>query len=177
MAAQRLTGPWMPRELVEWGDLQCPVCKSYAEDVLPPLIEGQVAQGQAKITFRNLAFIGEQSPIAGAAAIAAGEQGRGWQFLDLFYRNQGAENSGYADDEFLTAVAKGAGVKDIARWNKDRNSAAVKGEVEETSTEAGQLGVTGTPTYAIDGPATKGLEIIGTPGSSEDLEAAIDAAS
>src|SRR4029077_4520007 len=28
-----------PVELVEFGDLQCPVCKGYSEDVLPPIIE------------------------------------------------------------------------------------------------------------------------------------------
>src|SRR5690242_14004314 len=31
-----------PVELIEYGDLQCPVCKGYSEDVLPPIIENQV---------------------------------------------------------------------------------------------------------------------------------------
>ena len=56
---------------------------------------------------------------AGAAALAAGEQGAGWNYLELFYRNQGEENSGYATDEFLTAVAKAAGVKNIATWKRN----------------------------------------------------------
>ena len=94
-------------ELIEFGDLQCPVCKAYSEEVLPAVIEGQVAQGQAKIDFRNFTIIGPQSAPAGAAALEAGKQGRGWNYLELFYRNQGKENSGYADDEFLTAHAAG----------------------------------------------------------------------
>ena len=120
-------------ELIEFGDLQCPVCKAYSEEFLPPVIENQVKNGEAKIVFRNFTIIGAQSAPAGAAAIAAGDQGRGWNYLELFYRNQGEENSGYADDEFLTAVAKGAGVKDIAKWNKDRKSAKVTDEVENTT--------------------------------------------
>jgi protein-disulfide isomerase len=161
-------------ELVEYGDLQCPVCKAYSEDFLPPIIENKVRNGDAKLVFRNFAFLGEQSPTAGAAAVAAGAQGRGWQYLELFYKNQGIENSGYADDEFLTAVAEGAGVKNIAKWNEDRESAI--GEVDRTTEEAEALGVSGTPTFAIKGPKTNGLELIGTPSSPGEAEEAIEQA-
>ncbi len=164
-------------ELIEFGDLQCPVCKGFSEEVLPAVIEGQVAQGQAKIDFRNFTIIGEQSPTAGAAALAAGEQGRGWNYLELFYRNQGKENSGYADDEFLTAVAEGAGVKDIAKWNEDRKGAKITGEVAATTAEAQRLGFSGTPSFAIKGPSTNGMELLSSISSSADLEAAINNAS
>jgi protein-disulfide isomerase len=166
-----LGDPEAPVELVEFGDLQCPVCAGYAEEILPPVIENQVRRGEVKIDFRNFTIIGPQSVDAGAAALAAGAQGRGWNFLELIYRNQGRENSGFADDAFLKAVAKAAGVEDVARWNEDRARLAV--EVEETSREAEKLGLEGTPTFAIRGPATDGLEVIGTPGSVEALEEAI----
>ncbi|MGB7589326.1 MAG: thioredoxin domain-containing protein, partial [Solirubrobacterales bacterium] len=103
--------------LLEFGDLQCPVCKGYAEEILPNVIESKVRSGTAKIEFRNFTIISEESVAAGAAAIAAGRQGRGWNFIELFYRNQGEEDSGYVTDAFLTAVAKAAGVRDIAKWN------------------------------------------------------------
>ncbi len=171
-----LGDPNAPVELIEFGDLQCPVCKSYAEEVLPPVIEGQVARGQAKIDFRNFTIIGPQSAPAGAAALAAGEQSRGWNYLDIFYRNQGEENSGYADDEFLTAVAEAAGVKDIAKWNKERKGAVLTKEVEETFSEARKLGFNGTPSFAIKGPSTNGMELLGTPSGAGELESAIEAA-
>ncbi|HYJ21425.1 MAG TPA: thioredoxin domain-containing protein [Solirubrobacterales bacterium] len=161
-------------ELVEYGDLQCPVCKAYSEDFLPQIIEGLVREGKARLSFRNFAFLGEQSAPAGAAALAAGAQGRGWQYLELFYRNQGIENSGYADDEFLTAVAEGAGVKDIAKWNEDRKSAKFTDEVTATTAEAQRLGLTGTPSFALQGP--DGLELLGTPGSPEEVEDALERA-
>ncbi|MBA3864900.1 MAG: thioredoxin domain-containing protein [Solirubrobacterales bacterium] len=166
-----------PVTLYEYGDLQCPVCKEYSEEFLPGVIESQVDQGQAKIDFRNFTIIGPQSQPAGAAAIAAGKQGRGWNYLELFYRNQGEENSGYATDEFLTSVAEGAGVKDIAQWNKDRNSAKVKEEVKKTTAEAVKFGFTGTPSFAIRGPSTKGLELLGTPQTTGEFEEAINKAS
>lgn len=172
-----LGDPNAPVEMIEYGDLQCPVCKAASESVLPQVIEGPVAQGQAKLVFRNFAFLGPQSPPAGAAAIAAGMQGRGWNFLEIFYRNQGKENAGYADDEFLTAVAEAAGVEDIEQWNKDRNSSKVKGEVEATTAEAQRIGFTGTPSYAVQGPNTNGLEPLGTLSSAGDVESAINTAS
>jgi protein-disulfide isomerase len=170
-----LGDPKAPVELVEFGDLQCPVCKGFAEEVLPPIIENQVKNGEVKIDFRNFTIIGPQSVDAGAAALAAGAQGRGWNFVELFYRNQGAENSGYADDAFLEAVAKAAGVEDMAKWDEDRES--LRGQVEETTREAEQLDFSGTPSFTVEGPGTKGLEPIGTPGSTGAMEEAIEGAS
>jgi len=161
----------VPVELIEYGDLQCPVCKGYAEEILPPIIEGPVKRGEAALEFRNYAIIGPQSLPAGAAAIAAGEQGRGWYFLELFYRNQGEENSGYADDAFLKALAKAAGVKDMKKWNSDR--AQLTDYVEHTTQRAEQLGFEGTPTFATAHPTSPDLKVLGTPGSTGALEDAI----
>ena len=165
-------------KLLEFGDLQCPVCKGYSEEVLPQVIENQVRSGEARLDFRNFTIIGPQSTPAGAAAIAAGEQGRGWNFVELFYRNQGAEDSGYVSDEFLTAIARGAGVPNIARWNRDRKSKRLLSEVAATTAEAEQLGFTGTPSFAVEGPATPGLETVDTTVSDPvgALESAISAA-
>jgi protein-disulfide isomerase len=169
-----LGDPTAPVELIEFGDLQCPVCKGYSEEILPPIIETQVKKGLVKIDFRTFAIIGEQSVPAGAAALAAGAQGRGWNFVELFYRNQGAEDSGYANDRFLEAVAKGAGVKNLARWNSER--AELDGAAEKTSEEAQSLGFTGTPSFAVKGPSSNGLKALGTPGSTDALEGAIEEA-
>jgi protein-disulfide isomerase len=169
-----LGDPRAPVELVEFGDLQCPVCAGYAREILPPIVENEVKRSEVKIDFRNFTIIGEQSLPAGAAALAAGVQGRGWNYVELFYRNQGEENSGYADDEFLEAVAAGAGVENVARWQRERGQ--LKPEVERTTAEAQRLGFDGTPSFAVKGPKTDGLEPLGTPGSTEALEEAIDGA-
>lgn len=168
--------PGAPVRLIEFGDLQCPVCKGYAEEILPEVIRNRVRSGEAKLDFRNYTIIDAQSTPAGAAAIAAGEQGRGWNFVELFYRNQGAEGSGYVTDEFLTALAKAAGVRDIGKWNRDRTSKRVLSEVAETTAEAQRLGFTGTPSFAVEGPGTAGVEALGTPGSAGSLEAAVEEA-
>ena len=175
-----LGDPKAPVELKEYGDLQCPICKEYSEEILPPIFEKQVKNGEAKISFNNYIIISEQSIPAGQAAIAAGEQGVGWNFIELFYRNQGKEKSGYVTDEFLEAIAKGAGVKDMAAWNKSRKSKKTLEEVEATSSEAqNKFHFTGTPSFAIKGPSTNGIELLGQSETSSTggLEAALKAAS
>jgi protein-disulfide isomerase len=162
--------------LIEFGDLQCPICRGFSEEILPEVVDSKVRSGEAKIEFRNYTIISQESAPAAAAAIAAGEQGHGWSFVDLFYRNQGTEASGYVNREFLTEIARGAGVPDIARWNRDRRSGAVLKRVESETEEAQSLGLTGTPSFVVTGPGTRGREVLGTPGSAGALEAAIEAA-
>jgi len=161
-------------ELIEYGDMQCPVCKAYSEEILPQVIENQVRNGKAKMVFHNFTIIGPQSLPSGAAVLAAGEQDRGWDYLEVFYRNQGAENSGYADDAFLTAVAEASGVKDVAKWNQDRKK--LTSEVEASTEQAQRYGFTGTPSFAIKGPSTNGVELLGNPATPEEFEEAIEEA-
>jgi len=160
-----------PVELIEYGDLQCPVCRGYAEEIVPPIIEKKVRNGRVKISFRNFPIIGSQSAPAGTAALAAGYEHLGWNYLEIFYRNQGEENSGYADVDFLEAVAKAAGVRNMTRWEKSLETLAFESEI--TAKQAEKLGFSGTPSFAIVGPGTDGVEALGTPGSTEALEEAI----
>jgi protein-disulfide isomerase len=142
--------------LLEFGDLQCPVCKEFSFQVAPDIISQIVRKGDANYEFRPWDIIGPQSPIASRAAYAAGEQGRGWSFIELFYRNQGEENSGYVTDSFLTSIAKGAGVKDLDKWNSDRSDDSKWDPLlSKNDSDAKSLGFTGTPSILVEGPGGK----------------------
>jgi protein-disulfide isomerase len=166
-----------PVKLFEYGDLQCPVCKEYSEEILPAIIEHQVRDGEASITFRNFIIIGPQSVPAGEAALAAGAQGKGWSFIETWYRNQGEENSGYATDGFIESMAKYVGVPNLAKWKEEWQGGTYKKQVEKTTSQAETFGFTGTPSFAIEGPGSNGVELVGTPGSTVAIEEAIKKAS
>jgi protein-disulfide isomerase len=168
--------PGAPVKIFEYGDLQCPFCKENAETVTPPIIENAVRKGEASLTFNNFIIIGPDSIPAGEAALAAGAQGKGWNFIELWYRNQGEENSGYVTEKFIESIGKGAGIPDIAQWNKERKSKKYKKQLEETTKQAEKIGFEGTPSFAIEGPGSKGLELIGTPESAGQIEEAIEKA-
>lgn len=176
-SATVLGNPNAPVKVFEYGDLQCPYCKANAEEVTPPIIENQVRQGEASITFRNFIIIGPDSVPAGEAALAAGAQGKGWNFIELFYRNQGEENSGYVTEKFIESIGKGAGIPDLTKWNEERKGGKYKKQVEETTKQAEKLGFGGTPSFAIEGPGSNGLELIGTPETTGQIEEAIEKAS
>ncbi|MBS1886919.1 MAG: thioredoxin domain-containing protein [Actinobacteria bacterium] len=161
-----------PVKLFEYGDLQCPFCKANAETVTPEIIENQVRGGEVSITFRNFIIIGPQSIPAGEAALAAGAQHKAWNFIELFYRNQRKENSGYVTESFIESIGEAAGIPDLARWNQERKSHKYRHQIEETTKQARKLGFGGTPSFAIEGPHSNGLQLLGTPESTEQLEEA-----
>jgi protein-disulfide isomerase len=138
--------------VVEFGDLQCPVCKAFSFEVAPQLISAVVRRGTASYEFRQYTIIGPQSVDAAKAALAAGEQGRYWNFIELFYRNQGTENSGYVTDSFLESVARAAGIANISKWNQDRRSSKWDAVLARVRREAQSLSLSGTPSILIEGP-------------------------
>jgi protein-disulfide isomerase len=74
--------PDAPVRVYEFGDLQCPFCKANAEEATPEVIESQVRDREASITFNQFIIIGPESVPAGEAALAAGAQNRAWNFIE-----------------------------------------------------------------------------------------------
>jgi protein-disulfide isomerase len=166
-----------PVKLYEYGDLQCSACKFYSEEILPELIENQVKTGKATITFRNYTIIGPDSIPAGESALAAGAQGMGWSYIETWYRNQGGENSGYVTEEFIESMAKYVGIPNVAKFMKEWKSKKYKQQVESTTAQANKFGFEATPSFAVEGPNSEGLELLGTPQTTEAIEEAIEKAS
>jgi protein-disulfide isomerase len=138
--------------VIEFGDLQCPACQQFSTDTAPDLISGPVSDGDVNYEFRQYVIIGPESKTAAEAALAAGEQNRYWNFIELFYRNQGLENSGYVTDDFLESVAKGAGVPDIPKWNQDREDPKWDKVLSKVQSDAQTLGFSSTPSFLLEGP-------------------------
>jgi protein-disulfide isomerase len=141
-----------PVTITEFGDPQCPACAAFAGQIAPQLIADQVVTGNAKLVFEPYLIIGPDSEPAATAALAAGEQGRFWNYIQLFYANQGAENSGYVTDEFLTSIARTAGVPDVDAWNQSRNDSKWIAVLDRGSTAAQSFGFNGTPSIVVKGP-------------------------
>lgn len=144
-----LGDPDAPVTLVEFGDLQCPVCKQYADEILPDVITGPVKNGTANFEFENWAILGPDSSLAAKAALAAGQQDLMWSFIEAFYANQGLENSGYVNDEFLTDIAEKAGIPDLDKWNEDREDPAAEEALARIDGDATDNGFSGTPSFAF----------------------------
>jgi protein-disulfide isomerase len=134
--------------LIQFEDLQCPVCKRYQEEGFPGIVEEYVRPGKVKLRFVGLAFIGPDSEKALLHVLAAGEQGKLWQFADELYADQGAENSGWVTDELLEQLAGELGL-DWETLQADADGAVTLQQANAMATEAEQRGVPGTPWFYV----------------------------
>jgi protein-disulfide isomerase len=137
-----------PLTLTEFADLQCPFCRRYTTKVFPALVGRYVRTGKLRMVFRGLSFIGADSIVAARTAGAAAQQNRLWQFLDVFYKNQGDENSGYVRTKFLRQIGGAAGL-DVVRLERDATSEAVQRQLTQANAEASRFGIKSTPSFLV----------------------------
>jgi len=134
--------------IVEFGDLQCPVCKA-----AQPAIEGLVAaEPNARFVFQNFPL--EMHNWAAKAAAYADCVGRAsndafWKFVSKTYETQADITADNADEK-LSAIADGAGVKgtDIAVC---ATKPETKARVDASIALGKSVNVTGTPSIFING--------------------------
>jgi protein-disulfide isomerase len=150
-----------PVTLQFFGDLQCKQSRQVMLGALPFLIRRWVRAGKLQIRFRStetdtkraggwFEFREQQS-----AALAAGRQDKLWNFIDVFYREQGPEFTGYVDEPFLHRIAIKAGVN-LERWEDDRASEMWVDQLEADGHLGRKKRIRSTPSFLIGptgGPA------------------------
>jgi protein-disulfide isomerase len=143
-----LGSPGAKVTLIQFEDLQCPICKRYQGEGFPGIVDEYVRPGKVKIRFVGLAFIGPDSKKALLNVVAAGSQGKLFQLADALYANQGAENSGWVTDDLVQRLATGLGL-DYAKLKKDADGPAALQQVNAMAAEAQQRQVPGTPWFYV----------------------------
>jgi protein-disulfide isomerase len=135
--------------MLQYEDLQCPICKRYTDDAFPAIVNEYVKAGRLRLDFRGLEFLGSDSEKALRIALAAGKQNKLWDVVGLFYENQGEENSGWVTDAKVDEILAQVPGLDGAKVKKDAQSAAITKEMQDVAAEATQNGVQGTPSFFI----------------------------
>jgi len=138
-----------PLTLVEYVDLQCPYCQQFETQAMPTLIARFVRTGTVKIEARPIAFIGPDSQQGRGAAIAAGQQGKLFNFMQILYLNHGTENSGWLTNGVIVSAAGSIPGLDVPRLLADRSSAAVKAQAAANDRQATADNVQATPTILV----------------------------
>ncbi|MHB1808438.1 MAG: DsbA family protein [Solirubrobacteraceae bacterium] len=155
-----LGDPKAPVTVQYFGDLECPVCQQFTLSSLPHIIESDVRTGKAKIEYISFSTATGNAENAGAepkgtfenqqaAAYAAGKQHLGWYFIELFYHEQGKEDSGYVTEKFIQGIAEQVPGLNLSSWSSDRANQALVNEVFEGEKAANRNGFTGTPSFMI----------------------------
>lgn len=134
--------------LTVFEDPQCPYCRQWNVDTLPTVVRDYVRTGRLKIVYRGIEILGGNS-IAGLRAVyAAGIQNKLWNMAGALYERQGQENSGWITLAVIRDAAKAAGAN-AGKLVKDADSKAVTAKLNAIEHERAALGITSTPTFAI----------------------------
>jgi protein-disulfide isomerase len=152
-----LGSPKAPVRLIQYIDLQCPVCRQFETTVMPTIIPRYVRTGKVQVIARPIAFIGPDSVTGRLAALAAAKQNRFFDFAQLLYANQGTENTGWLNDSVISAAYHSipgfnAQAAEQARTSSEASSAANTFDRQATADN-----VKGTPTVLVGkkgGPLT-----------------------
>jgi protein-disulfide isomerase len=168
-----LGDPDAPLTVTEFVDLQCPFCAQVSTTTLPTIVSDYVRSGKVKLEARTLHFLGPDSTVAAQVAAGAERQGKLWPFLEVFYANQGQENSGYVTDEFLRRIATAAGVDaDAALAQAD--GAFAQRRLDRANAEGSKLGVDSTPTLVVSGNGRAPHVLDADPLDPQSVSAALD---
>jgi len=139
-----------PVTVVEFGDLQCPVCKA-----AQPAIEGLIAaEPNARFVFQNFPLEMHNWAAKGAAyadCVARASNDDFWKFLAKVYESQ-SDITAETADEKLTAIADASGLKG-AEIAACASTPVTKAHVDASIALGKSVGVTGTPTLFINGRA------------------------
>lgn len=166
-AGNRLGSPTAKVTITEYGDLQCPVCKDFATGAEEKLISNEVKSGKAQLLYRSLCTATCNGPTANmftsqqAAAGAAGLQAKEWNYVMLFYNEQGAEGSSYVNDSYLNGLASQIPGLTYAKWSSDRTSSTLTSQVTSDQQQASAAGFNSTPTIVVQGPKGEAQPIVG----------------
>jgi protein-disulfide isomerase len=167
-----------PVTMVEYVDLQCPFCQQFETQVMPKFIPRYVRNGKVKVEARPIAFLGPDSVRGREGALAAAQQNRMFNFMQLLYDNQGAENTGWLNDAMITAAAASIPGLDVPRLLSDRGSSDVASQARQLDVQARDDHVSKTPTIYIGKTGQHGkIVALASPTDLSALSSAIARAS
>lgn len=134
--------------LVEYSDFQCPACAAFQ-----PVVEDVLAQYGDSLRFEYKHFPLPIHPLAepaARAAEAAGQQDKFFEFHDLLFANQLSWSNSVNPVVPFVQYAEELEL-DIDLFKRHYNASLIRERVREDLAESRQLGLTGTPTFFLNG--------------------------
>jgi protein-disulfide isomerase len=154
--------------VVEYSDFQCPFCKRAY-----PTVKQLLSEYGSKIKFYYKHFplgFHQNAQKAGEAYECAAEQGKNWEYHDVLFEKGNGDGTGLNNAD-LKKYASDLQL-DTAKFNSCLDSGKFASKVQADAAEGGANGVSGTPTFFINGQAVVGAQPYATIKSVVDAKLA-----
>ncbi|MFN2376466.1 MAG: thioredoxin domain-containing protein [Candidatus Binatia bacterium] len=140
-----------PVTIIGFSDYECPFCKK-GEDVIAEVMKAYGTKVRYVHRDYPLPFH-KNARRAAETARCAGEQGKFWEVHDAIFEAMGEGLS----DEKIAEVATAAGT-DKAKIDECLASGKMKTKVDEDMAAGGEVGVSGTPAFFVNGRMLSGAQ-------------------
>jgi|SRR3989344_115602 len=146
--------------VIEFSDYQCPFCRSFWQDTLPQLKKDYIDTGKIKFVYRDypLSFHPSAAPSAQSAECAR-DQDKYWEMHDKIFSEQAKKGQGtvtYSAQDLKTWASQ-IGL-DAGQFSRCLDSGKYKLEVEKDFSDGNVAGVSGTPSFFINGRLIVGAQ-------------------
>lgn len=154
-----LGDPDAPVTIVDFSDFACSHCVDFAADTEDRIVEEYVAGGDVYFIYRSVGTLlnSPASAQTAEAAYCAGDQGRFWEYHDLLFANQ---SSLFVDvtADISPQLNKLAEILelDLASFQGCLEDGRHEERVAEDERAAREAGVSGTPSFLVNGRLLKG---------------------
>ena len=144
--------PDAPVTIYEFSDYQCPFCQRFFQETKPQIDEQYIATGKVRFVYKDFPIdsIHAQARLSAEAAECAGVQDGYWQMHDRLFVGK----DDWADNPEAAAVFKGYAAElglESAAFDSCLDIEVFADEVQADLDEGQRAGVTGTPTFFING--------------------------
>ena len=144
-----------PVQIIEYADFQCSHCRNFYATTESQLISSYVETGLVLYEIRPLGLLGPESVQSAEAAMCAADQNFFWEYHDLVFTNYSTSNvGGYSQPNLLEFAS-------ALDMNQDQfadclSSGEKEAVVEAFANQAASSGVTGTPSFLVNGQVLAG---------------------
>ncbi len=149
-----------PVTIVEFSDYQCPFCSRFYQQTLPQLKKDYIDTGKVRIVYRDFPLsFHSNAHISAEAAECARDQGDDetyFKYHDKLFGSQD-EWSSATNNDILVRYAKDFGLNED-KFKDCLTSGKFKKEVDDDFTYGSQVGVSGTPTFFVNGVRLVGAQ-------------------
>jgi protein-disulfide isomerase len=140
-----------PVTIVEWSDYACRYCNRVQRTLHDV---ARLDSGKVRWVYRHLPLDSDDT-LTAEAGLAAAAQGQFWPMHDRLFAVHG-----HVDRAGVEEIAQDLGL-DMTRFRGDLDAGTYRQQVLADAAEAFRLGVSGTPTFFVNGRALRGAQPLG----------------